>query len=224
MISIIIPVYNEEKVLTKNSAQLKNLSQEAELIFVDGGSTDKSIQIAQSFGKVIQSKKGRAAQMNCGAKAAEGEVLLFLHADNIIFPETLTSMESHIKNNGFIGGCLTQRIDKNGIIYRVIEGQGNLRARLSKVFYGDQGIFVKKGVFFKIGGFPEVPIMEDMLFTKKLRMAGKTVVLPEKIFVSPRRWKKGGIIKTSLFYSLIAVLFRLGYPLEKIKLLYDDLR
>jgi len=177
MISIIIPVYNEEEILLRNSQKLKNLSQSAELIFVDGGSSDKSAEIASSYGVVIDCKKGRALQMNCGAEYARHEILLFLHSDNYIFPEAILSIEKNIKKNGFIGGCLTQRIDNRRFIYRIIESQGNIRARLSKVFYGDQGIFIKKDIFFKIGGFPEVPIMEDVLLTKKLRKIGNSAGL-----------------------------------------------
>ena len=92
------------------------------------------------------------------------------------------------------------------------------------MFYGDQGIFVKKDIFFKIGCFPNVPIMEDVLFTKKLRTIGKTKMLQNKIHVSSRRWDNGGIVKTTLRYNLINIAFKLAVSLEKIKLLYEDSR
>ena len=146
--------------------------------------------------------------MNCGAEHARHEILLFLHSDNYILPEAILSIEQNIKKNGFIGGCLTQRIDNHNFIYRLIESQGNIRAILSKVFYGEQGIFMKKDIFFKIGGFPEVPIMEDILLTKQLRKIGNTSVLPDRIFARERTqrlqlyrelqagsriaWKRGG--------------------------------
>jgi rSAM/selenodomain-associated transferase 2 len=223
MVSIIIPIYNEQDILTKNLERFKDISQKAELIFVDGGSTDKSIDVARRYGKVLQSKRGRAVQMNQGAKCAQHDNLLFLHADNFISPETLLSIGRGVEN-GFIGGCLTQRINKDGIIYRIIEAQGNIRARVSKVFYGDQGIFVKKNVFFQLGSFPEVPIMEDVIFSKRLKGIGKTIVLPDIISVSPRRWDDGGITKTMLRYNLINIAFKFGIPLEKISLLYKDVR
>lgn len=224
MISVIIPIFNEEKVLSKSSPYLHKLAQCAELIFVDGGSTDKSLEIAKQHGKVILDKKGRALQMNSGVSFAKSEILLFLHADTFIPIVALKSIENNLTNNGFIGGCLTQRIDKIGAIYRFLETFGNLRARISKVFYGDQGIFVKRDIFFQIGGFPAVPIMEDILFTKRLRQAGKAIVLKDKIFVSARRWEKKGIIRTVILYSFLNILFWLKVPLEKIKLIYDDLR
>ena len=223
-ISIIVPIYNEEKVISENSASLKKLAGCGELIFVDAASSDKGPQIAASLGKVLSCIKGRAPQMNRGAKEAISDILLFLHADTTISPGTLEKIIEKIKAGPFIGGCLTQRIDKLGIMYRLIEGFGNIRARLTRVFYGDQGIFVRKDVFLNMGGFPEVPVMEDVLFTKKLRKLGKAIVLPDKILASPRRWESRGIIRTALLYSFITILFWLKVPLDKIKSLYGDLR
>lgn len=224
MVSIIIPVYNEEKMLHKNSIYFRALSEQAELIFVDGGSTDKSIDCVKGYGRIIYSNKGRAIQMNRGAAVTKGDILLFLHADTVISSDAISSIENRLQNNDCIGGCFTQRIDKNGIIYRFIEDFGNVRAKLTKVFYGDQGIFIRKDIFLKIGGFPEVPIMEDIIFSKQLRRLGKTVVLTDRILTSSRRWDKKGALKTSLLYSLIIALSCLRFPPEKIKLLYDDLR
>lgn len=224
MISVIIPLYNEEKSLTKNSPYLHNLAQYSELIFVDGGSTDSSIEIARQYGKVLLSKKGRALQMNCGAIFAKTNMLFFLHADTFIYKDTLKSIEENLRYDSFIGGCLTQKIDKNGTRYRFIESFGNIRARITKVFYGDQGIFMRKDIFSKVGGFPAVPIMEDILFTKKLRRTGKTIVLKDKIFVSARRWDKKGIISTILLYAFLNFLCWIKVPLDKISSFYDDLR
>lgn len=224
MISIVIPIYNEEKILSENSAEFHKLSQQGELIFVDGGSTDRSVEISTCYGRVLASKKGRAAQMNYGASFVQADVLLFLHADAVISTGTVESIERKIKYSGFIGGCLTQRIAKGGVIYRFIEKFGNIRAEITKVFYGDQGIFVRKDIFFKMGGFPEVSMMEDVLFTKKLRRLGKTVVLPDRVAVSPRRWENQGVIKTVFLYLFLNILFCLRVPLDEIKLFYDDLR
>lgn len=224
MISIVIPVHNEEAILLQAYAELRGLSLKAEIIFVDGGSCDRSAQFASQNGTVLRSKKGRALQMNYGAGHARGDILLFLHVDTIILPDTLKTIERKIMKDGYIGGCLTQRLDNHAFIYRVIEWQGNIRARMTREFYGDQGIFVKKETFLSIGGFPEVPIMEDVLFAKKLRKCGKTVVLSDKILVSARRWEKNGVIKTTLFFNLLILLFWLKVPLNKIKKLYEDLR
>lgn len=224
MISVIVPFYNEEKILSSNSDFFRGLSNKTELIFVDGGSSDRSVELATSYGKVLHGKKGRAAQMNYGASFAQSDILLFLHADTFISVETLASIEDKLSKGDFIGGCLTQKINKEGIIYRLIEEKGNRRARRTKIFYGDQGIFVKKDIFSKMGCFPDVPIMEDVLFSKALRRLGEVVVLPDKISVSSRRWDKRGIIRTILLYNLMIILFRLRVPLEKINKLYVDLR
>jgi len=224
MLSIIIPLYNEELMLLKMSAYLHGLSRSAELIFADGGSTDHSVDIARRYGKVFCVEKGRALQMNYGAIRAHNDILLFLHADTVISAATLKSIEKEIISEGYSGGCLTQKIDHKAHVYRLIEWQGNIRARMTREFYGDQGIFVKKETFLKIGGFPEVPIMEDVLFTHKLRSHGKTVVLPDTIMVSARRWEKKGVIQTVLLFSRIIVLFWFRTPLNKIKQLYEDIR
>jgi rSAM/selenodomain-associated transferase 2 len=224
MISIIVPIYNEEDMLSKASAHLQRLSREAELIFADGGSTDRGVDVARGYGKVFSGEKGRALQMNYGARQAKGDILLFLHADTMVSADTLGSIERKIMNDGYVGGCLTQRIDNKAFIYRLIEWQGNVRAAMTKEFYGDQGIFVKKDIFSKAGGFPEVPIMEDVFFTQKLRACGKTVMLPDKILVSARRWEKKGVIKTTLLFNLVVLLSWLRVPLHTIKKLYEDLR
>lgn len=222
-ISTIVPIYNEEKILSSNFSFFKSLAQRVELIFVDGQSTDRSCEIAGQCAKVLCGQKGRAVQMNQGGYAARGNLLLFLHADSVISQETLISIEK-VAGTNFIGGCLTQRIDKEAFIYRLIEAQGNFRAKFSKIFYGDQGIFVKKDAFFEVGGFPQAPIMEDVLFTRDLRKIGETIVLPDKVFVSARRWEKKGVVRTTLLYNLIILLFKLGVPLKRIKLIYGDLR
>ena len=217
MITIIIPIYNEEKILSKNLPGFHRLAKESELIFVDGGSSDRSAEVAKVYGKVVRTGKGRGLQMNYGAEHAESDILLFLHADNIISPKTVASVEKRLKNSGYIGGCLTQRIDRKGLIYRILETHGNLRARATKIFYGDQAIFVRKDKFLKLKGFPEVPIMEDVLFTKKLRRSGRTVVLSNKVTVSPRRWEKKGVLSTILLHNYITLLHCLRFPLDKIK-------
>lgn len=224
MISVIIPIYNEERVLLENSAYFKNLARQTELIFVDGESVDRSMEIAAGYGKVLSSGKGRAIQMNCGAQVARSDILLFLHVDTIVSPDAILSIVRKIKNEGYCGGCLTQRIAKDGIIYRFIENFCNIRVRINKAFYGDQGIFVRKDIFLKMNGFRDVPIMEDILFTRNLRKLGKIAVLSDKILVSPRRWEKRGIIRTVFLYSFLDILFCLKVPLGRIKLFYDDLR
>lgn len=224
MISVVVPVYNEEEKLRARSKVFTELSCRAELIFVDRESTDKSADIAARYGRVIKSARGRAQQMNAGAREARNDILLFLHADNTVTPEAIESIENEVRQNGAVGGCLTQRIENRRPVFRLIEWQGNNRARRTKIFYGDQGIFVRKDVFERIGGFPDVPIFEDVLFTRDLRGEGKTTVLSDNIIVSARRWEKQGVIRTSVMFNKFLFMFKMGYPLEEIKKLYEDVR
>ena len=133
MVSIIIPIYNEEKILKEHFSLFKRLTARAELIFVDGGSIDESCEIASTIGRVLKAEKNRAVQMNCGAESATSNLLLFLHADTIIFPEAIATIESQALNNGFAGGCLTQRINNSSFIYRLIESFGNIRILIQRI-------------------------------------------------------------------------------------------
>lgn len=223
-ISIIIPTYNEELVLTENKSYFKDLSKYGEVIFVDGKSGDNTVNLAEDLGKVIMSPKCRAIQMNMGARAAKGEALLFLHADTMIEGKTIAKIAYTLNKKKIIGGCLTHVYKPGSPIFRFIAFTGNLRARLTKIFYGDQGIFVRKDVFEKIGGFPDVKICEDILFSKKLRENGKTRVLPYYIYCSPRRWAKGGIIKTFLTNMRISFRIIFNRDINGVVDIYKDIR
>ena len=223
MISLIVPVLNEEEVLRENFRHLEALKKDSEIIFVDGGSSDGTMEIAGKLGKALKSSKGRALQMNCGAREAKGDMLLFLHADSYIEEKTLSAAYERIKD-GAIGGCFTQRLNNDKPIYRIIETIGNRRARARKIFYGDQGIFVRKDIFFNLGGFPHVSVMEDVIFSQKLNRLGRVDVLDELIYVSTRRWERGGFFNTNLAYMVMALLFYLRVPLSIIKKLYRDVR
>ena len=200
MIDIIIPVLNEEKILREKREYYLWLKTKARVIFVDGGSFDQTVMIAGEYGKVIHSPCGRAVQMNTAAAMSQGESFLFLHVDTFLSDEALAQMDAALKN-GSDGGCFTMKITEEAFIFRVFEFLVNFRARYFKVFDGDLGVFVKKDVFNRLGGFDQVGIMEDILFSKKLRKTGPLAVLPGKIFVSGRRWYEKGFWKTFVKYS-----------------------
>ncbi len=223
MISAIIPILNEGKILDQSLSQLKPQLQSHELIIVDGGSTDDSLLIAKKYGQVISSPQGRARQMNAGAAAATGNILLFLHADVWLDSGAIRGVESAIAA-GNIGGGFKQRIEGGHILYRMIERGANFRAHRLHMFYGDGGIFIRRPHFYQIGGFSNVPILEEMEFSRKLRSLGKTTLVEPGIHISSRRWKKNGIVRTTALNWLITALYSLGVTPFRLARLYRQIR
>ena len=222
-ISVIIPILNEAKILDKTLSQLHTELGHHELIIVDGGSSDNSVCIAEKYGAVIASERGRAKQLNTGAAAATGDILLFLHADVWLEPGALAAVETAL-SAGYIGGGFRQKIDGRSILYRSIERAGDIRGKYLKVFYGDSGIFLARADFEKIGGFPDVPILEEMEFSKCLRKLGKTTLVVPHIHLSARRWETRGIIRTTVNNWLITFLYFLRVSPERLAELYQHIR
>lgn len=223
MISVIIPILNEAKILEKTLTRLQSELVNNELIIVDGGSTDESVSIAEKYGKVIISDRGRAKQMNTGAAEATGDILVFLHADVQLESGAFKAVESTL-SSGYVGGGFLQKIDGKRMLYRIIEFSANMRGKYLKVFYGDSGIYLRRVDFQQIGGFPDVPIMEEMGFSKALRKLGKTKMIKPRIHISTRRWEKNGIVRTTAVNWLITLLYFLGFSLERLAALYQDIR
>ena len=223
MISVIIPVLNEAQILDQSLSRLQTQLPGHELIIVDGGSTDESRLIAKKYGHIISSERGRARQANAGAAAATGDILLFLHADVWLAPGAIEGVEAAIAA-GYVGGAFKQRIEKAHFLYRLIEQAANFRARCLRVFYGDSGIFVRRLHFYQIGGFPDIPIMEEIGFSQKLRRLGKTALVESGIYISPRRWKKNGILRTTLLNWLISAFYFLGVSPFRLAKLYRQIR
>ncbi len=223
MVSVIIPVLNEAKILEQTLSRLATQVQGHELIIVDGGSTDETPLMAKKYGQVIASERGRARQSNMGAAAATGEILLFLHSDVWLEAGAIEGVEAATAA-GYVGGAFTQRIEGEHFLYRLIERGANFRARHLKVFYGDGGIFLRRAYFYAIGGFPDIPIMEEIGFSKKLRQLGKTTLVDRVIHISPRRWEKRGIVRTTLLNWFITFLYFLGISPFRLAKLYRQIR
>ncbi|MCZ6681306.1 MAG: TIGR04283 family arsenosugar biosynthesis glycosyltransferase [Candidatus Poribacteria bacterium] len=219
MISVIIPVLNEAKILDQSLCRLKTQLQGHELIIVDGGSTDDTPLIAKKYGQLISAERGRARQLNTGAAAGTGNILLFLHADVWLDPGAIEGVEAAI-SAGYVGGAFKQRIEGKHFLYRLIERGANFRARRLRVFYGDGGIFISRLDFYRIGGFPDIPIMEEMGFSRRLRQLGKTTLVAPGIHISPRRWEQSGIVRTTLTNWLITFLYFLRVPPSQLAKLY----
>lgn len=222
-ISVIMPILNEAKILEKTLSQLQPEMGSHELIVVDGGSTDASVGIAEKYGRVITSERGRAKQLNAGAAAATGEILIFLHADIWLESGALAAVVWAL-SSGYVGGGFRQKIDGKSVLYRLIEIAGDIRGRYLRVFYGDSGIFLTRTDFEKIGGFPNVPIFEEMEFSRKLRRLGKTTLLTPYIHISARRWEARGIVRTTLNNWLMTLLYFVGVSPGKLARLYRHIR
>ena len=222
-ISLIIPVLNEAKILEQRLSHLQSELGNHELIIVDGGSSDGSVAIAEKYGKVVTSVCGRAKQLNAGAAAASGDILTFLHADIWLESGALAAVKTALCS-GYVGGGFRQKIDAKNILYRAIEIAGNIRGKYLKVFYGDSGIFLKRTDFEKIGGFPEIPILEEMEFSKNLRKLGKTTLVIPHIHISARRWETKGIVRTTVNNWLITLLYFLKFSPERLAKLYQQIR
>ncbi|QCX33265.1 glycosyltransferase [Caloramator sp. E03] len=224
MVSIIIPVLNEEKNIEKILIQLNNLEISKEIIVVDGGSTDNTVLIASKYAKVISSPKGRAKQMNNGALISKGEILWFLHCDSKISEGSIESIEKAI-SKGYDAGCFSLYFyDYSSPFLKYISYTSNLRAKYLKLYFGDQGIFIKRSVFEDIGGYKDIPLMEDFELSMRLKKRANTVVLKDKIGTSARRFIEGGPFKTFLLMQYIKLLYILNVPIEKIASIYKDIR
>lgn len=203
-ISIIMPVRNEAKTLATSLSRLK-LSHNEELVVVDGESTDETVSIARGFtDKVFTTGTGRASVMNYGAGKANGDILLFLHSDCILPDKGFSMIRGVISDPGVAAGAFFLRIADPKLRFRIIESLTNVRARATYLLYGDQGMFLRKEVFQRIGGFADIPLMEDIEISRRLRKEGRVVFIRPPIISSPRRWLNEGIIHTTLRDWLIA--------------------
>jgi rSAM/selenodomain-associated transferase 2 len=206
-ISIVVPVLNESGILRNTLSQLR-LSENEELIIVDGGSSDDTVSIARDFtDKVFTAKTGRASVMNFGASKAEGDILLFLHADCFLPGNGFTIIRNTLRDGSIAAGAFDLGIESSQFRYRIIECVANIRARLTCLMYGDQGMFLRKKVFDQIGGFADVPLMEDIEISKRLKKLGKIVLVKPPVKASPRRWLNEGLLYTTLRDWTIAFFY-----------------
>ncbi len=224
-ISIIMPVLNEESELPHSLSKI-SLGRYEELIVVDGGSTDRTVEIARGFtSRVYSCSKGRARQMNHGADRAEGEILLFLHADCLLPQGAFELIRKTLSDSKTILGAFDIRYREKGLCYRVIESGANLRSRMTSVPYGDQGMFIRREDFQRLGGFREIPLMEDIEFGRRAKRQGKVVFLKAPLTVSARRFQKEGILYGALRDWVLALSYTLfGVNPERLVRHYRDVR
>jgi len=224
--SIIIPVLNEEAVLEQQLALLTRqcTRHDCELLIVDGGSQDGTVTVAKRYGQVIGSSRGRATQMNTGASAASGDVLIFLHADTQLPDDAFAAIERALTSPTVVGGAFRLRFDNDLWSYKFVAFIANLRSRLSTLFTGDQAYFVRATSFQAIGGYPVQPLMEDREIIINLQKIGKVVLLPQYVTTSARRHQKIGLMRSVLFMGYIRILYRFGVSPARLHRMYMDVR
>lgn len=219
-ISIIIPVLNEEASLQALLQQLQSCRRLGhEVVVVDGGSTDETVSLSQDLvDKVISSNPGRAVQMNAGAANSMNDTLWFLHADTLIPANATETIEKELTKNDW--GRFNIKLSGSHILFRVIEGMINIRSCWVSVATGDQGIFVKKALFDSVNGYSNLPLMEDIDLSKKLKKLSKPACLKECLITSSRRWQNNGILTTIILMWRLRFLYWIGVSTNKLAKLY----
>jgi rSAM/selenodomain-associated transferase 2 len=221
--SIIIPTLNEAQHIAGAIASARAL-EPAEIIVVDGGSTADTLAAAGSADQVLTAARGRASQQNAGAAASRGDVLLFLHADCRLDPRGLEQIATALADSCCVGGCFQQRIEAVGIRFRWLERGNSLRVRLWGLAYGDQGIFVRREVFDRLGGFPPLALMEDLFFMKRLKREGRLALLPGPLTVSARRWQSRGVFRQTVRNWWLTALAQCGVSPNRLARSYPHVR
>ena len=210
-LSIIIPVLNEAETLASRLDALQALrARGAEVVVVDGGSADDSAgRAAPLADRVITAPRGRGRQMNAGAERATGELLLFLHADTVL-PDLAIERIEEVMEGGALWGRFDVRIEGASIMLPVVAALMNMRSRLTGIATGDQTIFITREAFARVGGFPDIPLMEDIAFSSAMRRMARPACLAEKVTTSGRRWEKHGVWRTILMMWWLRLRFWLG--------------
>jgi len=216
-LSFIIPALNEEAYIRSCLESLQAYRHKGhEVILVDGGSTDQTVDIASPLvDRIIHSESGRARQMNAGAKQASGEIFLFVHADTILGQGADTLLANRVRSN-MCWGRFDVRLSGPGLPLRVIEFFINLRSRLTGIATGDQVIFITRLLFLECGGFPEIPIMEDVTLSRTLVRLHRPVCLRNRVITSSRRWEQNGVFRTVIGMWYLRLIYFLGTDPEKL--------
>jgi len=223
-VSVIIPALNEEQTIGATLRELIRL-QPHEIIVVDGGSGDRTREIAEEFSvQVLPSERGRARQMNNGARRATGDWLLFLHADTKLPSSAFSDIANALDHLNCAGGRFDVELEGRHWMLRIVGALINLRSRTTKVGTGDQAIFVRREVFSRMGGFPEIPLMEDIAFCRALKQVGSVACLRSRVVTSARRWEKDGVWRTIVRMWALKSLYLAGVSPERLKQFYADTR
>lgn len=222
-LSIIIPVLNEgERIAATLDALAPMRALGVEVVVVDGGSRDATIQRARlRADKVMSAPRGRAPQMNAGAEKATGEILLFLHGDTQLPSDADHVLLNGLERSGRAWGRFDVRIDSKDPLLRMVAWMMNVRSRLTGIATGDQAIFVRRDAFESVGGFPEIPLMEDIALSKRLKRLSPPLCLRERVVTSGRRWERHGTLRTILLMWRLRLAYALGADPRRLARDYD---
>jgi len=221
--SIIVPVFNEAPLIRPFLQHLRQRAPGAEIIVADGGSSDGTDRLAAGFcDQLVESERGRAMQMNAGARAAYGDILWFVHVDAEVPKRCLGEIERIMDNPKVAGGYFRIRLPR-GLIYRLTDSFAHYAGIAVRMRCGDHGLFCRRTVFLDIGGFPEVPLMEDVEFFRRLYRRGRVTYSDKRILVNPRRYEAIGRTRLTLAYGFIAMLYVFGVPLSMLASIYKRL-
>ncbi len=223
-ISVVIPALNEAENIASSIRSAAGAAVD-QVIVVDGGSSDETARIAESAGaRVVLSAPGRARQLNAGAAAADGDVLLFLHADTRLPAGFDRSVVEAMSDDRIVGGRFDIDLQPSSPLIWLVARMINLRSRLSRIATGDQALFVRRADFDAGVGFPDLPIMEDLAFSIELKRRGGIACLRDRVVSSSRRWTKDGVVRTILLMWGMRFLFFCGVPASRLHSLYRNTR
>jgi rSAM/selenodomain-associated transferase 2 len=212
MITVVIPAWNEQG---RVAAAVASVRGEAQVLVVDGGSSDGTCAEAEAAGaRVLRAPRGRGPQLDLGARQAEGGWLVFLHADTRLeagWSDALRGLAPDV-----VGGAFRFAVDAPSPSYRVLEAAVALRCRLLSLPYGDQALFARRDAYVRAGGFPPFPLMEDVAFVRRLARLGRLAFPRARAFTSARRWQRGGLLRTTARNAWLLALYALGRPPEEL--------
>lgn len=228
LVSVVIPTWNEESQIEAcidSVRTLEGTEGPLEIVVADGGSSDRTRELAARRARCLLAPKGRGTQMNEGARATRGEILLFLHADCRLEPGAIAQAREMMENPKVKAGCFRQRVEAPGVLFRGVEFASSWRARTLGIVYGDCGFFLRRELFDSLGGFPNVPLFEDFGISQKLKkIPGRIALASARIRVSPRRWKKLGFWRTTRMNWSLAVSYMRGASPQTLARRYESVQ
>lgn len=211
LVSVVIPTLNEESVLPGILSDLGRLGVAHEVIVSDGGSKDRTQSVAERSGaRLIRGLPGRGSQLRAGAEAARAPLLAFLHADVRLPPDSLARLRAFAEKPPSRACVFRFAIESPRAVYRTLEIGTHLRAKWLSLPYGDQGLIVRATAYWRIGGHPPIPLMEDVALARSLRQTVGVEVLPERVLISPRRWERDGPLRRTARNLFLLTGYLLG--------------